>query len=57
VVGYSDDFVGYVTDPAAHQANEYAAVVVPKILGLPSFKPEAGRVLAEASIKLLKRLV
>lgn len=56
VVGYADDFVGYVTDPGAHQANEYAAVVVPKILGFPPFKPEAGRVLAEGAVKLLTRL-
>ena len=54
--GYADDFIGYVTDPAAHQASEYAAVVVPKILGLPPFKPEAGRVLSGAAIRLLKRL-
>ncbi len=57
VAGYTDDFVGYVTDPKAYAAKEYAALVVPKILDLPPFKPEAGRSLADAGGALLNRLV
>ena len=55
-VGYTDDFVGYVPDPTAYEKSEYAAVVVPKLTGLPPFKPEAGRELAQAALKLLKQL-
>jgi hypothetical protein len=29
-VGYSDDLIGYVTDPNAYRDHEYAAMVVPK---------------------------
>jgi neutral/alkaline ceramidase-like enzyme len=56
VVGYSDDFIGYVPDPTAHKNNEYAAVVVPKLLDLPPFAPEAGRQLAAEAVKLLSKV-
>lgn len=56
VVGYADDFVGYLTDPAAYQAKEYAALVVPKILGLPPFKADAARLFAQAAVRLLQSL-
>ncbi len=56
VIGYCDDFVGYVTDPAAYEKNEYAAIVVPKILDLPPFKAETGRNLSAAAVALLKKL-
>lgn len=52
VVGYADDFVGYLTDPRAHEAAEYAAVVVPKILDLPPFQPNAAEVLCRGLIDL-----
>lgn len=54
VVGYCDDMVGYVTDPKAYENNEYAAIVVPKILGWPPFKPDTGRKLAAALVSLLR---
>jgi len=56
VVGYADDFVGYVTDSKALKAAEYAAVVVPKILDLPPFKPEAASYLAAEASKLLEKV-
>jgi hypothetical protein len=56
VVGYADDALGYVTDPNAYKAQEYAAVVVPKIIGLPPFKPETGQSLADEATRLLKKL-
>lgn len=56
-VGYANDIVGYLTDPNAYVAKEYAAVVVPKILDLPPFKPEAAQMLADAGIGLLRKLV
>lgn len=52
LVGYTDDFVGYVTDSAAYEKREYAAMVVPKILGLPPFTPQAGREFAKQAIRL-----
>ena len=54
VVGYADDFVGYLTDPRAHAAAEYAAVVVPKILDLPPFQPNAAEVLARGLVDLAR---
>lgn len=55
-VGYANDFTGYLTDPKAYAAKEYAAVVVPKILDLPPFKPETAQVLTEAAVGLLRKL-
>jgi len=52
-VGYADDFVGYVTDPAAYSNGEYAALTVPKLLDLPPFTTAAGRRLAAAATALL----
>jgi neutral ceramidase len=54
VVGYADDMVGYVTDSIAYEKGEYAAIVVPKLIGLPPFKPDAGRKLTAALVDLLK---
>jgi neutral ceramidase len=56
VIGYVDDLIGYVPDPKAYAAKEYAAIVVPKILSLPCYKPEVGRALAAASLDLLQKL-
>ncbi|MDA0335607.1 MAG: neutral/alkaline non-lysosomal ceramidase N-terminal domain-containing protein [bacterium] len=54
--GYADDAVGYVTDPSAYTAKEYAAVVVPRILDLPPFRPEAAQTLTDAALRLLRKL-
>ncbi|MCL4194667.1 MAG: hypothetical protein KJZ87_23215, partial [Thermoguttaceae bacterium] len=56
VVGYTDDSIGYLPDPKAYEAGEYAAMVVPKILDLPPFTPQAAAKLGEAAVGLLKRL-
>jgi neutral ceramidase len=55
-VGYADDMVGYITDPAAYQNEEYAAIVVPKLIGLPPWKPDTGRQLTAAMLQLLSAL-
>jgi len=55
-VGYAEDFAGYLTDPAAYDEKEYAAIVVPKITGLPPFQPEAARDFTEQSLELLRTL-
>jgi len=52
-VGYTDDFVGYLTDPKAYADGEYAAVVVPKILDLPPFTRTAARDLVAAATALV----
>ena len=54
-VGYTDDFIGYLTDPKAYSGNEYAAVVVPKIADIPPFTPTAARELASFANQLLGR--
>jgi hypothetical protein len=54
VVGYTDDLIGYLPDPNAYEAGEYAALTVPGILDLPPFTPEAGRRFTAAAVKLLR---
>ena len=57
LVGYADGALGYVTDPKSYETGDggnYAAVVVPKILDLPPFTPEAGRALAAGIGGLLR---
>jgi hypothetical protein len=56
VVGYADDIIGYLPDPNAYKAGEYAAVVVPKILDYPPFTPTAAREFTAAGVRLLKEL-
>ena len=53
-VGYTDDIIGYLPDPNAYKAGEYAAIVVPKIIDLPPFTPQAAGRMAEAAGKLLQ---
>ena len=55
-VGYTDDFAGYLTDPAARPAKEYAALVVPKIVYLPPFTTETARQFTRDAQSLLKKL-
>jgi len=56
VVGYTDDLIGYLPDPNAYQAGEYAALTVPGILDLPPFTPEAGRGFTAGALKLLREI-
>ena len=55
VVGYTDGIIGYLCDPTAYKAGEYAATTVPKILDYPPFTPTAAREMTAAAIELLKR--
>jgi len=52
VVGYANDIIGYLPDPKAFVAGEYAAITVPKILDLPPFQPEAAQILASRAVEL-----
>ena len=56
VIGYVDDLIGYVPDPKAYAAKEYSALVVPKIMSLPCYKPEVGRALTATGLALLRNL-
>jgi Neutral/alkaline non-lysosomal ceramidase, N-terminal len=56
VIGYADDLIGYLPDPKAYAAGEYSAMVVPKIMSLPCYKPEVGRALRTAGLDLLRKL-
>lgn len=52
LTGLAGGEIGYLTDPAAYTSNEYAAIVVPKILELPPFAPGAAAILTERIIEL-----
>ena len=53
-VGYTDGFVGYLTDPTSHKSREYAAAIVPKVLDLPPYVPTAARDFTGQAIDFLK---
>jgi len=57
VVGYTDGCIGYLPDPNAYKAGEYAAMTVPKILDYPPFTPTAARQFTAAATAMLKRVV
>ncbi|OHB76266.1 MAG: hypothetical protein A2W31_00630 [Planctomycetes bacterium RBG_16_64_10] len=57
VVGYADEFVGYLADPRSYSAGEYAATVVPKILDFPPFSPHAARQMTERIGLLIQQTI
>ncbi len=57
VMGYADDLIGYLPDPAAYRTGEYSAITVPKIIDLPPFTPTAGQALSKAAVAMLQRVV
>jgi len=56
-IGYTDDLIGYLPDSNAYKAREYSAIVVPKILDLAPFTPQAAAEFTAAATALLKKLV
>jgi neutral/alkaline ceramidase-like enzyme len=56
VVGYADGIIGYLPDPAAYAAGEYAAITVPKILDYPPFTPTAAGEMSRAAVGMLKEI-
>jgi len=56
VVGYAEDYVGYVPDPRAFRDQEYAAITVPKILNYPPFATTVGDRLVEQAAALVADL-
>ncbi len=55
-IGYTDGFVGYLTDPAAYEKREYAALTVPKALSYPPFKTTTAQDLTDAAVELLQKV-
>jgi hypothetical protein len=55
VVGYTDTIIGYLPDPNAYAAGLYEATVVPKILDLPPFTPDAARAFTAQATALTAR--
>lgn len=53
-VGYTDGMIGYLPDPNAFAAGEYAATTVPKILDNPPFAPTAARQFTREALRLLQ---
>ena len=56
VVGYTDGIIGYLPDPAAYAAGEYAAITVPKILDYPPFTPAAAGEMSRGAVEMLKEI-
>ncbi|MFV2067858.1 MAG: hypothetical protein ACC645_12860, partial [Pirellulales bacterium] len=56
-VGYADGLIGYLADPHSYESREYAAIVVPKILDIPPFRPTAARALTAEFERLLAQTV
>ena len=55
LVGYTDGIIGYLPDPSGFKAGIYEAVVVPKILDLPPFRPDAAAEFAARAVDLMGR--
>ncbi len=55
MVGYTDGFIGYLTDPTSHKNGEYAASVVPKLLNLPPFIPTATQIFSSEVTSFLNK--
>jgi len=53
VVGYANDFVGYIPDRGDFERGGYAAATVPKICDHFPFAPDVGAYLVEASVDLI----
>lgn len=56
VVGYAEDYIGYLPDPRAFRDKEYAAIVVPRILNYPPFATDSAQALVDEAAALLQEL-
>ncbi|MGI6083495.1 MAG: hypothetical protein ACOYEP_11555, partial [Limnochordia bacterium] len=52
VVGYTNDFWGYIPDPGDYERRGYAAVTVPGMTGRPHFAPNVGDFVAREAAAL-----
>ncbi|NLN19743.1 MAG: hypothetical protein GX162_10800 [Firmicutes bacterium] len=56
VVGYTNDFWGYIPDPVDFERRGYAAVTVPGMTGRPHFVPDIGAVVAHEAAALVREV-
>lgn len=56
VVGYANDFLGYIPNEAEFERHGYAAETVPFMIGQYPYAPNVGRVFVEACVRLLNDL-
>jgi len=56
IVGYANDFVGYIPDREDYERKGYAAALVPIITGYFPFTPDVGKILADAMVDLIEQL-
>src|SRR5205823_9936924 len=56
VVGYANDFLGYLPNEAEFARKGYAAETVPFMLGLFPYVPAVARVFVETCVRLLNDL-
>ena len=56
VVGYANDFVGYIPDKEDYERKGYAAALVPIITGFFPFATDVGKILADTIVDLIKQL-
>ncbi len=56
IVGYANDFVGYIPDKEDYERKGYAAAMVPIITGHFPFTPNVGKILTNAMVDLIKQL-
>jgi len=56
VAGYSNGTVGYVADEESWQQRGYEVEIAPQFYDMGPYKAEAGQILVECGLKLLRRL-
>jgi hypothetical protein len=56
VVGFADDYIGYIADPQAFSNQEYSVSLAPKIFDLPPYQPQVGKVFTDRALQLLAEL-
>jgi hypothetical protein len=56
ILGYANDFVGYIPDKEDYERKGYAAALVPIITGNLPFTPDIGKILVDAMVDLIEQL-
>ncbi|MGI6610140.1 MAG: hypothetical protein ACOX4G_06475 [Limnochordia bacterium] len=54
VVGYSNDFWGYIPDPSDYERRGYAAITVPGLTGRPHYSANVGAAVADEAVALVQ---
>lgn len=56
VVGYSNDFWGYIPDPGDYARRGYAAITVPGLTGRPHYATNVGAAVADEAVALIRNV-